>query len=116
MTRYKPIERNGRHGMHYLFENCGECIPMHKHKDAALTHTVSCLSGYVHVFGPMVSQIVTAGNELHFDSSQDHEIEALADETEIINYYLHGRPPGHENIPPAQLAGTCQFKRTQHYQ
>lgn len=116
MTRFKPVTRNGRYGMHYVFEHNGECIPMHKHADAAFTHNVMCLQGYVHVFGPNISQIVVPGQEIKFDSTKDHGIEALEDGTEIINYYVHGQPPSYADIPIEKLSGTCQFTRTQQYQ
>jgi hypothetical protein len=116
MTRFKPIIEGGRYGICYEFEHHGECIPMHSHADTALHHSTAVVKGYVHVFGPNVSEIVAAGSELAFDSSKDHEIEALQDGTEIINFFSNGKPPLYEGVPSEQLSGTCNFVRSQRAQ
>jgi quercetin dioxygenase-like cupin family protein len=92
----------------YRFDKKGDGIPMHEHPPH-LEHDIACTRGSVRVHGPKWEQHLLAGRILHFDSSQPHEIEALEDNSSVLNTFLQGRPREYANLPAHEIDGSVML-------
>lgn len=107
-TTFKPIERGGRFGTHYLFDHIGDGIAMHTHSTRDMWHTTECIKGSVELYGDELDVTLKAGETAEFKSYRLHELCALEPGTEIINWFIHGRPSWYDTTPLDQLSGCVQ--------
>ena len=72
----------------YLFEYKGDLLPLHKHEQQDFHDTV-IIRGSVKISGPGWKIIGKENDNIVYDRRQasEHKIEALEDNTEIINTY-----------------------------
>jgi quercetin dioxygenase-like cupin family protein len=78
-------------GIVYTLEQ-GSGIPMHAHREEKYYHNTVVLNGSVLIYGKDWQRLVKAGEMCDFDSSLPHEIQALEDNTRIINMFVNGVP------------------------
>lgn len=84
-------------GMHYEMQ-AGDSIPMHTHV-ADTAHNIIVLRGAVQVHGEIPDVVLRAGDVLDFDSSKKHQIDAISDNTEILNLFINGEPENYDRLP-----------------
>jgi quercetin dioxygenase-like cupin family protein len=106
MFKFAPYRSGNLAGQRYWFPKRGDGIPMHEHRDGS-DHNVIVLRGAVVVYGPDFanSMPLGAGSVWTFDFGGPHEIQAIEDDTEILNLYLNGIPADYAHVPPDQLSG-----------
>ena len=104
-TTFKPFEKNGRYGVHYILDKTGEGIRMHAHTERSQWHSIECLKGSITLYGDALNRVLQAGQELTFKSYRCHEIAALEDQSELVNWFIYGKPAEYEGIPLEQLSG-----------
>ena len=107
-THFHHVRDGPPFGIRYTFDKAGEGVPMHQH-DHATEHSVRCVLGSVKVYGRTWREVVGEGAMLVFDSTQPHEICALADGTVIDNVFDHGMPPEYADLPPDELDGKLEL-------
>jgi len=82
-------------------------VPAHAH-DISSAHNIVCMSGAVHlVFDDGENLRVLAGEILDFNWSRRHSIVA-ASPALILNLFLHGIPPGYDQLADAELEGVLE--------
>jgi hypothetical protein len=99
MIRWNTEFRDGP-GVRYEFENAGERLREHQHRDPITEHNVACLevlNGEEH--------LVQAGEVFDFDSSQPHDVVAKIPNTITFHRYINGPPPDYLNPAPEYQSG-----------
>jgi quercetin dioxygenase-like cupin family protein len=73
----------------YDFENKGDELAMHSHKESA-THISTCCKGSVLVVTDEWSKTLLSGDIIEFFAEQNHSIVALENNSRIVNIPKYG--------------------------
>jgi len=100
----------------YTFMQKGSGIRMHAHKIEQHFHNIVVLKGSVCVYGRDWQKIARAGELFDdFDSTKEHEICALEDNTKIINMFINGLPDRWEDMVASTEVETSLFYKIDDY-
>ena len=101
MIHFKYEFEGPRWGCRYIFKNRFDKIPTHSHPPH-LEHNITVVRGSV-----LTNNVILKKGDIYeFDGTKPHSIMALCPDTEILNVYKHGIPPGYLQVPKEQLEGT----------
>jgi len=84
-----------------MFDHVGDMLPMHTHNPITF-HDIKVIKGKIRVrvqdwAGEIIGETGDFIELVHFQCFK-HQVEALEDDTEILNIYRHSTPDFEENV------------------
>lgn len=107
-THMRIGQINGRWGAVYFFDDVGDGISMHRHRESD-AHGVEVVGGSIMLYGMNGSSLQKGktGEVLDIEWGKFHEIRATSPNTVIFNFFLNGYPTNYAGLTDDALSGNC---------